>query len=50
MLYIIRVFENDEMYEYEYGSLNHAEEQYSWENSAELWLYKDGKETLIRKK
>ena len=50
MLYIVRAFEDDQMYEYEYGNLHHAEDQYNWEKSAELWLYEDGKETLIRKK
>lgn len=50
VLYIVRAFEDDEMYEYEYGNLHHAEDQYNWEKSAELWIYEDGKETLIRKK
>lgn len=50
MLYIVKAFEDGEVYEYEFGNLPHAEEQYNWENSAELWLYVDGKETLIRRK
>ena len=41
MLYIVRAFDDGEMYEYEYGNLIQAEEQYDWENSAELWLYVD---------
>lgn len=50
MLYIVRAFEDGQMYEYEYGDLYHAEEQYNWEHSAELWLYTNGVETLIRRK
>ena len=50
MLYIVRAFEDGQMYEYEYGDLYHAEEQYNWENSAELLLYTNGVETLIRSK
>ena len=50
MLYIVRVFENGYMYEYEDGNLPHAEDQYRWEKSAEMWLYEDGKETLIKGK
>jgi hypothetical protein len=50
MLYIVKAMEDDEVYEYEYGNLPHAEEQYNWEKSAEMWLYKDGKEILLKKK
>ena len=50
MLYIVRAFEDGDVYEYEYGSIAQAEEQYDWEKSAEIWLYVDGKETLIRRK
>ena len=50
MLYIVRAFENEHIYEYEYGDLYHAEEQYNWEDSAELLLYTNGTETLIRRK
>lgn len=50
MLYIVRAFEDGDLYEYEYGNFPHAEEQYRWEKSAEMWLYEDGKETLIKKK
>lgn len=50
MLYIVRAFEDDNMYEYEYGDLYHAEDQYNWEKLAELWLFEDGKEILIRSK
>ena len=50
MLFIVRAFEDGETYEYEYGNLAQAEEQYDWEKSAEIWLYVDGKETLIRRK
>jgi hypothetical protein len=50
MLFIVKAFEDDEVYEYEFGNLRHAEEQYSWEKSAEMWLYKDGQEVLIKQK
>ena len=50
MLYIVRAFEDDEVYEYEYGNLQHAEDQYNWEKSAELLVYENEKEFLIRKK
>lgn len=50
MLYIVRVFDDGAMYEYEYGNLPHAEEQYNWEQSAEMWLYADGKEIFLKKK
>ena len=50
MLYIVRVFEDGEIYEYEYESLRQAEERYEWEKSAEIWLYAEEKETLIRRK
>ena len=50
MLFIVRAFENGNIYEYEYGNLKQAEEQYDWEESAELLLYTDGTETLIRRK
>lgn len=50
MLYIVKAFEDYEVYEYEYENLIQAEEQYNWEKSAELWLYVNGTETLIRRK
>ena len=50
MLYIVRAFEDGEMYEYEYGNIVHAEEQYNREKSAEIWLYTNGFETLVRRK
>lgn len=50
MLYIVRVFDDGDVYEYEFGNICHAEEQYSWEKSAEILLYKNGKETLIKRK
>lgn len=50
MLYVVKAIDDGEVYEYEYGNLPHAEEQYNWEKSAEMWLYKDGKEILIKRK
>lgn len=49
-MYIVRAFDDGEVYEYEFGNIRHAEEQYSWEKSAEMWLYENGKETLIKRK
>lgn len=50
MLYIVRAFDDGDIYEYEYGNLRHAEEQYDWEQSAEMWVYVDGKEILLKSK
>ena len=50
MLYIVRVEENGELFEYEYGNLLHAEMQYSMEKSASISAYIDGKETVLKLK
>lgn len=50
MLYIVKAFEGNEIFEYEYGNIQHAKEHYNQEKSAELWKYEYGKEILIEKK
>lgn len=46
-LYIVKVYEDGETYEYEYGAKIHAFEHYHTElnkgNKADLFRYKDGK-------
>ena len=51
MLYIVRVYEDDTVYEYEYGNLRHAEEHIAMEKptaKVELYEYCNGKETKMR--
>lgn len=51
MLYIVRVNDNGEQYEYEYGNLRHAEEHIAMEKptaKVELYEYCNGKETKMR--
>lgn len=49
MLYIVRVYEDAKCYEYEYGLLEHALERLQMEMCyAELYVYRNGKEILIR--
>lgn len=50
MLYIIRVFEDDSSFEYEYGNMDHALEQYAHETTADILEYKNGEENLVRRK
>lgn len=49
-LYIVRVTEDGELYEYEYGNLPHAREHYSQEESASLFEYKDGNLYMMESK
>lgn len=49
-IYIVKVFEGTETYEYEFGNLLHALQLYDQETTAELIAYRKGKETVIRKK
>lgn len=49
MLYLVRAYEDGEVYEYEYGNLDHAEEHLAMEKGqAEIYLYNNGTETLIK--
>ena len=50
MLYIVRVFEGNDTFEYEYGNMGHALEQYTYEKTADILEYKNGEENLVRKK
>lgn len=50
MLYIVRVFEGNDTFEYEYGNMGHALEQYAHEKTADILEYKNGKENLVRRK
>ena len=46
-LYYVKVYEDGEIYEYEFGNMKHAKELYDDEkskgNKVELFRYKDGK-------
>ena len=50
MLYIVRVFEDGNIYEYEHGNIEHASEQYAQEKTAKLTVYHKGIETILRNK
>lgn len=55
MLYIVRVHEDGDVYEYEYGNMEHATEHYNMETKAdkvELLEYsmKTHEETIIKSK
>ena len=48
MLYVIRVFDGLEIYEYEYGNLKHAQEHLSFERCySELYEWQNNTEKLI---
>ena len=48
MLYIVRVWDAGEMYEYEYGCIEHALAHIEVEKScAKLYRYSDGVETAV---
>lgn len=51
MLYIVRVKEDGEQYEYEYGNLRHAEEHLTMEKptvEVEIYEYHNGKEIKVK--
>lgn len=51
MLYIVRVKEDGEQYEYEYGNLRHAEEHLTMEKptvKVEIYEYHNGKEIKVK--
>lgn len=50
MLYIVKVFDCNDMFEYEYGNIDHALEQYEHEKTADIIEYNKGNETLIKRK
>ena len=48
MLYIVKVWDEGNLYEYEYGCIEHALKHMKVEKScAKLYQYHDGAETLI---
>ena len=48
-LYVVKSYEDGEVYEYEYGNLQHAEEHLAMEKvPAEIYLYQKGELTLIK--
>ncbi len=48
MLYIVRVFEDGQIYEYEYGTLEHAQAHMNAETAhAELYVYMNGREEYV---
>lgn len=51
MLYIVRVYEDGEQYEYEYGNLRHAEEHIAMEKptaKVEIYEYSKGIERKVK--
>jgi len=46
-IYIVQVTEEDEIFQYEYGSLKHAKEHYNNEQNALLLEYKNGKYHMV---
>ncbi len=48
MIYIVRVYDGDEVYEYEYSNEKHAREHMAWEKChTELYGYRAGREWFI---
>ena len=48
MLYIVKVWDEGEFYEYEYGCIEHALEHIAVEKGcAKLYRYRNGVETLV---
>lgn len=48
MLYIVKVNENGQIYEYEYGLLEHAQEHLRYETChAELYVWTNGQEVFV---
>lgn len=48
MIYIVRVYDGDAVYEYEYANEQHAREHMAWEQCpAELYAYRARREWLI---
>lgn len=47
MLYVLKVTEDDEVYEYEYGNLRHVLDHYNKEETATVTEYYYGKEKVL---
>ena len=51
VLYIVRVYEDGDVFEYEYGNIRHAKEQFELECKADIIEYDKGEEkTIISKR
>lgn len=50
MIYIVRAYDYGDMFEYEYGNLEHAEEHYENESDADIIEYNKGTEKILRRK
>ena len=50
MLYVLKVTEDGEVYEYEYGNLKHALEHYDKEETAVIIEHYYGKEKILASK
>lgn len=50
MLYIVKVAECGDVFEYEYGNMGHALEQYAHEETACIVEYNNGKEKVLKSK
>lgn len=49
-LYIVKVFDDGDTFEYEFGNLKHAKELFNSESSAQLIEYKNGAYHLMEAK
>lgn len=48
MLFVVKVYEGDQIHEYEYGLLEHAQEHLRFEKChAELYIWQHGQEALV---
>lgn len=48
MLYIVRVFDGEDTFEYEYGNQKHADEHMKMEKAhSELYVYLNGREEYM---
>ena len=48
MIYIVRVYDGQEVYDYEYSNEQHAREHMTWEKfHAELYVWLDGREWFM---
>lgn len=50
MLYIVRVFEDGDTFEYEYGNMDHALEHYTSEKAAQIIEYHKGNDKILKSK
>ena len=48
MIYIVRVYDGENVYEYEYGNEKHAREHMAWEKChTELYAWQNGLERFL---